>query len=537
MAEDSEIWKVICEGPYVPTMEVKVGEITRVIPKTRKEYNDSDKQLVQKNYKAKKLLMCGLSVNEYDLISSCESAKEIWDLLRTTYEGTEEIRKSILDLFITQFDGFTMKKGELIHEMRTRFSTITDELMLLEEQIPVAKQVSRTLEILPRSCTNDFVTENETREPDVMTMYTLFEYLQVHEMHRKWEVLFLKGKDKRTYLIDKADQKKENHDKATNSSEVCGKCDLPGYSIGNCPMHKADHMKSIKNEEGKDKEGDQVRDKLSRREAFFQALKKDVAAWENSSSDSDDSEHSNDAFMGKSDKEDADEKLTTENVLVNNSLDISQDEKIALVPQISDIENQMVILEAENLELKEKIKGITNTILKGKNEGSSLQLKLENKLHTAEMKMKLALERNLELERDLVRVKEELEKSLKWTNSSKILTDLIGQGNNSRRGLGCKKIDPPYNPHSKSVSDADNLSCVYCGRDGHLRKDCPVLKKYGESSLNYSHKRNRLKKGPGLVYRSKLKKTSMPHWTKDFLITPLSAYWELRLKWVPKANK
>jgi len=132
-----------------------------------------------------KLLMCGLSVNEYDLISSCESAKEIWDLLRTTYEGTEEIRKSKLDLFTTQFEGFTMKEGEPIHEMHTRFSTITNELMFLEEPVPVVKQVSKILEILPRSWTNDFVTGNETREPDVMTLYTLFEHLQVHEMHRK----------------------------------------------------------------------------------------------------------------------------------------------------------------------------------------------------------------------------------------------------------------------------------------------------------------------------------------------------------------
>ena len=52
---------------------------------------------------------------------------------------------------------------------------------------------------------------------------------------------------------------------------------------------------------------------------------------------------------------------------------------------------------------------------KGKNEASSLQLELENKLHTTEMKMKLALERNRVLERDLFHVKEELKNSLKWT--------------------------------------------------------------------------------------------------------------------------
>ena len=33
------------------------------------------------------------------------------------------------------------------------------------------------------------------------------------------------------------------------------------------------------------------------------------------------------------------------------------------------------------------------------------------------------------------------------------------------------------------------------------------------------------------------KPQSLPYWTKYNLITPLSAYWELKLKWVPKLNK
>ena len=332
MAEDSEVWDVICKGPYVPTMEVKDGEVTRVIPKTRKQYNDSDRLLVQKNHKARKLLMCGLSRNEYDLISSCESAKEIWDLLKTTYEGTEEIRKSKLDLFSTQFEDLTMNDGELIHEVCTRFSNIIDELIFLEEPVPI-----------------------------------------------------------------------------------------------------------VKTADGKDKEGDQVCPKIRRREVLFGAVKREMAAWEKSSSDSDDSENTDNGFMAKSDEEDSDEKVTLsyfkqnlntvstsklrklvvvlldlisemkdEKDLVNNNLDIFQDGKIALVAQISDIESQMVVLETENLELKEKIKGATTTIFKGKSEASRLQLDLENKLHTAEMKIKVALERNHALERDLDRVKEEL---------------------------------------------------------------------------------------------------------------------------------
>ena len=72
--------------------------------------------------------MCCLSVNEYDLISSCESSKEMWDLSRTTYKGTDETRISKINLFTTQFESFIVKEGLSIHELRTRFSTIANEL-------------------------------------------------------------------------------------------------------------------------------------------------------------------------------------------------------------------------------------------------------------------------------------------------------------------------------------------------------------------------------------------------------------------------
>lgn len=161
-----------------------------------------------------------------------------------------------------------------------------------------------------------------------------------------------------------------------------------------------------------------------------------MSALENFSSDSENYEHSNDALMEISDEKYAHEKvtlsyfkknvytfsicewrklvvvlldliseLTKENGRVNNSLAILQDSKISLVSQMFDISNHIVVLEAENRELKEKTNWVINTIFKGKNNASSLQLELKCKLHIAEMKIKLALERNLELERDLVRAK------------------------------------------------------------------------------------------------------------------------------------
>ncbi|XP_019231521.1 PREDICTED: uncharacterized protein LOC109212343 [Nicotiana attenuata] len=56
MVEDSGLWDVICDGPYVPTK--KVGDPLETMLKTIKEYNDADRKDVEKNFPAKKILVC-----------------------------------------------------------------------------------------------------------------------------------------------------------------------------------------------------------------------------------------------------------------------------------------------------------------------------------------------------------------------------------------------------------------------------------------------------------------------------------------------
>ncbi|KAH0717127.1 hypothetical protein KY285_013158 [Solanum tuberosum] len=148
---------------------------------------------------------------------------------------------------------------------------------------------------------------------------------------------------------------------------------------------------------------------------------------------------------------------TTEKVMINNSVDILHEEKVALVHQMSVVEEQLIVLEAENLELREKLKMLSKKCGRGNGEASSLQIDLEISLNTAETKLLVALEKNNQLERDLVRVKEELNKSLKWTTSSKLLAKLTNQGQNDRKGLGISRKSPSYNLHSKDVSMSDNL--------------------------------------------------------------------------------
>ena len=44
------------------------------------------------NAKAKYLLTCTLSKSEYDKITSCDFAKEIWDRLQVLHEGIDQVK-------------------------------------------------------------------------------------------------------------------------------------------------------------------------------------------------------------------------------------------------------------------------------------------------------------------------------------------------------------------------------------------------------------------------------------------------------------
>ena len=77
MAKDSELMDIILDGPYFPVKQIKEGEITRMVVKSRRKFNDEDQRRTEKNNKGKKLFVYGIGQDEYNRISACEIAKEI----------------------------------------------------------------------------------------------------------------------------------------------------------------------------------------------------------------------------------------------------------------------------------------------------------------------------------------------------------------------------------------------------------------------------------------------------------------------------
>ncbi|XP_075084952.1 uncharacterized protein LOC107805757 [Nicotiana tabacum] len=117
MAEDSELWDVICDGLFVPTKVA--GEGTRIVQKLRKKYNDADRKTVEKNFKAKRFLFV--------------------------------VKQSKIDMLTTKYALFKIKEDESIQDMHTHFTSIINELYSLGEIIPRNKLVRKILKVLQGS--------------------------------------------------------------------------------------------------------------------------------------------------------------------------------------------------------------------------------------------------------------------------------------------------------------------------------------------------------------------------------------------------
>ncbi|GAV87975.1 UBN2 domain-containing protein, partial [Cephalotus follicularis] len=96
--------------------------------KPENEFNDNDFRILQLNSKAKHVLFCAIGPNEFNPISSCDSAKEMRDLLEVTYEGTNQVKESKICMLVHEYELFLMHDNENITDMFTHFTTIINSL-------------------------------------------------------------------------------------------------------------------------------------------------------------------------------------------------------------------------------------------------------------------------------------------------------------------------------------------------------------------------------------------------------------------------
>ncbi|GAV60415.1 UBN2 domain-containing protein, partial [Cephalotus follicularis] len=102
-----------------------------VVPKPRNLYDDNDRKMVQINAKAKHIIICAINFDDFNRISSCISAKEMWYELEVTYEGTNQVKEAKISMIVHEYEMFTMNENEDIKSMFSRFTNIINALQAL----------------------------------------------------------------------------------------------------------------------------------------------------------------------------------------------------------------------------------------------------------------------------------------------------------------------------------------------------------------------------------------------------------------------
>ncbi|XP_070041022.1 uncharacterized protein [Nicotiana tomentosiformis] len=149
---DVKVWRVIKKGDYpIPAAksDKKADSQTSTEPADLDDYTDEQMAVIQINVKNQKLLYNAISGEEYEKISSCDTAKEMWDKLEVTYEGTNKVKETRINTLIHDYAFFHMKEGESIEEMIAIFSKTIGDLKAFGRPYSSGEHIRKILQSLP----------------------------------------------------------------------------------------------------------------------------------------------------------------------------------------------------------------------------------------------------------------------------------------------------------------------------------------------------------------------------------------------------
>ena len=115
------------------------------------QWNDLEKKTFSLNTRAMNALFCALDKNEFNRVSTCEMAFDIWHILETTYEGTSRLKVSKVNLLMHDFELFRVKLSETIFDMYTHFMDVINGLKALGKCFSNFKLINKILRSLSKT--------------------------------------------------------------------------------------------------------------------------------------------------------------------------------------------------------------------------------------------------------------------------------------------------------------------------------------------------------------------------------------------------
>jgi len=110
---DKGVWDAIVNGPFIPT-KIEKG---KTILKDFLSWTPDENKRAPYDVRAKNIISSALTLDEFYRVSICQSAKEMWDVLEVTHEGTEKVKRARKNTLVQEYEMFRMKAEETIYDV------------------------------------------------------------------------------------------------------------------------------------------------------------------------------------------------------------------------------------------------------------------------------------------------------------------------------------------------------------------------------------------------------------------------------------
>ncbi|GJV92730.1 hypothetical protein Tco_1540543 [Tanacetum coccineum] len=142
--------------------------------------------------KAINIILQGLPTEIYALVSQHRVAKDLWEKIKLLMQGTSLTKQERECKLYDEFDKFTYKKGETLHEYYLRFTLLLNDMNIYKMPLEQFQVNTKFLNTLPDEWSK-FVTDVKlVKDLHTTNVDQLHAYLQQHERHAN-EVRLMHG--------------------------------------------------------------------------------------------------------------------------------------------------------------------------------------------------------------------------------------------------------------------------------------------------------------------------------------------------------
>ena len=151
---------------------------------TTMEANTKHKERKTRKAKAKACLFSSVSKIIFTRIMNLNSAKDIWDYLKSKYQGSEQTKDMKALNLTREFEMQSMKETETVKSYANKLLSIANKVCLLSKDFPNERIVQKLLVNIPEKYESKISALEESKDLSNITLGELVNALQTQEQRR-----------------------------------------------------------------------------------------------------------------------------------------------------------------------------------------------------------------------------------------------------------------------------------------------------------------------------------------------------------------